>query len=327
MKILVTGGAGYIGSHMVRELKEKGMEPVVLDDLSYGHKEAVKDFRLEQINLVSQKKELDSLFSSEGFDGVVHMASYIQMGESFKNPAKYYENNIVGFVNLLDVMKNNNVKKVILSSSAGVYGNPDTLPIKEDDKKNPLNPYGETKYIMERMLEDYDTAYGMKFVSLRYFNAAGAAFDGAIGEAHPDESHLIPNVIKAAIEDREFTLFGDSYETPDGTCIRDYVHVVDLVGAHSLALEALGNGSESATYNVGIGKGYSNREVISMIEEVTGVKVKIKVAPKREGDANALYASIEKIKSELAWEAKYGLREIIETAYNWHKNHPNGYES
>ncbi|QQG42175.1 MAG: UDP-glucose 4-epimerase GalE [Candidatus Woesebacteria bacterium] len=326
-KILVTGGAGYIGSFMVRELQLTGFDPVILDDLSQGHRESVSGFRLEEIDLVTQKDKLDALFSQEKFDGVVHMASFIQMGESFKDPAKYYRNNVGGFINLLDSMKANNVKNIILSSSAGVYGNPVKVPILEDDPKNPLNPYGETKYMMERMLEDYDTAYGVKFISFRYFNAAGAAQDGSIGEAHPDESHLIPNVIKSVLSGGEFTLFGDDYDTPDGTCVRDYVHVLDLVVAHSLGIEKLISGSNSAFYNVGINRGYSNKEVINMVESVSGQKVNVKIASKREGDADALFASNEKIKKELNWEPKYGLKEIVESAYLWHKNNPQGYNS
>jgi UDP-glucose 4-epimerase len=324
-KILVTGGAGYIGSFMVRELQAKGFDPVILDNLSCGHKESVANFRLEQIDLVTQKDKLDNLLSSEKFDGVVHMASFIQMGESYKNPAKYYLNNVYGFMNLLDSMKEHGVHKIILSSSAGVYGNPVRVPIKETDAKNPLNPYGETKYVMERMLEDYDTAYGIKFISIRYFNAAGAALDGSIGEDHPEESHLIPNVIKSGLLGAEFTLFGDDYTTPDGTCVRDYIHVLDLVETHSKAMEKLISGSESNFFNAGIGKGYSNKEVIKSIEDVTGLKIKIKVLPKREGDADSLYADIGKIQSELDWQPKYSINDIVKTAYLWHKTHPSGY--
>lgn len=324
-KILVTGGAGYIGSFMVRELQAQGFEPIIADNLSQGHKESVKDFRLEKIDLVFEPEKLHDLFKKEKFDGVVHMASFIQMGESYANPAKYYENNVFGFMNLIDVMKDVKASNIILSSSAGVYGNPVKVPIEEQDPKNPLNPYGETKYIMERMLEDYDTAYGMKFISIRYFNAAGGALDGSIGEAHPEESHLIPNVLKAAIGGAEFTLFGNDYKTPDGTCVRDYIHVLDLVESHLLAMKALLSGGKSTFYNAGIGRGYSNKEVINEVEKVTGLKVNIKVAPRREGDADALYASNEKIKRELNWKPKYNLTQIIETAYKWHKSHPKGY--
>lgn len=324
-KILVTGGAGYIGSFMVRELKAEGFEPVILDNLSCGHIESVKDFRLEKIDLVTEKEKLDSLFGSEKFDGVIHMASFIQMGESYVDPSKYYRNNIVGFINLVDSMVQNKVLNLVLSSSAGVYGNPVRVPIFEDDIKNPLNPYGETKYIMERMLEDYDAAYGIKFMSLRYFNAAGAALDGSIGEDHPEESHLIPNLIKSVLENTEFTLSGDDYETPDGTCIRDYIHVLDLTEAHSLAAQALFDGKPSGFYNMGMGKGYSNREVINKVEEVTGSKIRIKIASRREGDAGALFASNEKIKKELGWQPKHDLSDIVKSAYKWHKDHPDGY--
>jgi UDP-glucose 4-epimerase len=325
-KILVTGGAGYIGSFMVRELQSKGFDPVILDNLSQGHRESVKDFRLEVIDLVTEKEKLDSLFTSEKFDGVIHMASFIQMGESFINPQKYYENNVLGFINLLETLIQNKVPNIVLSSSAGVYGNPVKLPIMEDDPKNPLNPYGETKYVMEKMLEDYDTAFNLKFIAFRYFNAAGAALDGSIGEAHPAESHLIPNIIEKALKGEEIEIFGNDYKTPDGTNVRDYVHVLDLAEAHSIAMQKLIEGSGSNFYNVGIGHGYSNKEVIDMVKQVTGMDLKIKYGPKRPGDADALYASIDKIKKDFSWAPKYGLKEIVETAYLWHKNHPQGYE-
>ncbi len=324
-KILVTGGAGYIGSFMVRELQSKGFDPVIVDNLSQGHKEAVKDYRLEKIDLVADKEKLDTLLSSEKFDGVVHMASFIQMGESYQNPAKYYQNNVYGFMNLLDAMRKGNINKIIISSSAGVYGNPVKLPIEEDDPKNPLNPYGETKYILERMLDDYDAAYGIKFISIRYFNAAGAALDGTLGEDHPQESHLIPNIIKKALKGEEIEIFGNDYKTPDGTNVRDYIHVLDLVETHSIAMQKLLDGAQSNIYNAGIGKGYSNKEILDMVQNVIGTNLKIKYGPRRPGDADALYASIDKIKKDFGWNPKYGLREIVETAYAWHKSHPSGY--
>lgn len=324
-KILVTGGAGYIGSFMVRELQSKGFEPVIVDNLSQGHRESVKDFRLEVIDLVNEKEKLDNLLTSEKFDGVVHMASLIQMGESYKDPAKYYKNNVYGFMNLLDAMRAGGVGKIIISSSAGVYGNPVKLPIEEDDPKNPLNPYGETKYILERMLEDYDAAYGMKYISIRYFNAAGAAFDGSIGEDHPEESHLIPNIIKKALKDEEIEIFGNDYKTPDGTNIRDYIHVLDLVETHSIAIQRLLDGSQSNVYNAGIGRGYSNKEILDEIGRVIGKSLNIKYGERRLGDADALYASIEKIKNDFSWSPKYGLKEIVESAFTWHKLHPSGY--
>ncbi len=324
-KILVTGGAGYIGSFMVRHLKEKGFTVVIADNLSQGHKEAVKDFRLENIDLATEKEKLNELFERERFDGVVHMAGFIQMGESFKNPSKYFQNNLVAALNVMDAMVKNKVSNFIFSSSAGVYGNPESLPIKEDDKKEPLNPYGETKYMIERMLERYDQAYGLKFMAIRYFNAAGAALDGEIGEDHPDESHLIPLAVKAALKNEEFEIFGNDYKATDGTCIRDYIHVLDLVETHTRALEKLLGGAKSNFYNAGVGRGYSNREVIQTVEKVVGKKMKIKFGPRREGDADSLYASIDKIKKDFNWSPKYSLEDIVKTAYEWHKKHPEGY--
>ncbi len=324
-KILVTGGAGYIGSFMVRELRSKGFDPVILDNLSQGHDMAVTGFRLEVMDLVTEKEKLDAFLASERFDGVIHMASFIQMGESYTNPAKYYRNNVFGFMNLLDSMKKSGTNNIIISSTAGVYGNPVKLPIVESDPKNPLNPYGETKYIMERMLEDYDAAYGIKFMGIRYFNAAGAALDGTIGEDHPEESHLIPNIVKKALKGEEIEIFGNDYKTPDGTNIRDYIHVLDLVETHSIAMQKLLGKAESNFYNVGMGKGFSNKEVIEMVRQVTGMNLKIKYSGRRAGDADALYASIESIKKDFGWQPKYGLKEIVDTAYLWHKNHPNGY--
>jgi UDP-glucose 4-epimerase len=212
-----------------------------------------------------------------------------------------------------------------LSSSAAVYGSPAKLPIEENDPKNPLNPYGETKYIMEKMLEDYDTAYGIKFVGLRYFNAAGAGLDGSIGEDHKEESHLIPNIIKRTLDGKEVRIFGNDYNTQDGTCIRDYIHVLDLAANHVLALKSLLDGAKSEFYNAGIGHGYSNKQVIEIVEKETGLKVKVKYEPRREGDPGTLYASNEKIKKDLDWQPKYGLTEIVKSAYLWHKNHPQGY--
>lgn len=324
-KILVTGGAGYIGSFMVRHLKEKGFKVVIADNLSQGQAESVVGFRLEKIDLVTEKEKLDELFAKEKFDGVIHMAGFIQTGESFENPSKYFQNNLISAVNVLDAMVRYKVSNFIFSSSAGVYGNPVHLPIKEEDPKNPLNPYGETKYMIERMLEWYDKAYNLRFMSIRYFNAAGAALDGSIGEDHPDESHLIPLAIKALLNDEEFTIFGNDYKTPDGTCIRDYIHVLDLVETHTKALEKLLGGGKSAFYNAGVGRGYSNKEVIQMIEEVSGKKMGIKYGPRRKGDADSLYASIDKIKKDFSWSPKYGLKEIIESAYLWHKKYPKGY--
>ena len=254
------------------------------------------------------------------------MASYIQMGESFVNPAKYFENNLIVAINVLNAMQRFNVNNFILSSTAGVYGNPESLPIKEDDSKNPENPYGETKLMIEKMLPWYEKAYGMKYISIRYFNAAGASLDGSIGEDHPEESHLIPLALKAAIEDKEFTIFGNDYDTKDGTCIRDYIHVLDLVENHTMALSYLFKGGKSNYFNAGVGRGYSNKEVITAIEEVTGKKMNIKYGQRRKGDANSLFASNEKIKKVLGWQPKYDLKKIIETAYLWHTKNPEGFK-
>lgn len=325
-KILVTGGAGYIGSFMVRHLKSSGYEPVIADNLSSGHLDAVKGFDFHQIDLLYEKDKLDVIFEKDQIAGVIHMASYIQMGESFKNPAKYFQNNLIVAINVLNAMQRFNVNNFILSSSAGVYGNPERLPINEDDPKNPENPYGETKLMIEKMLPWYEKAYGMKFVSIRYFNAAGAALDGSIGEDHPEESHLIPLALNAAIEEKEFTIFGNDYDTKDGTCVRDYIHVLDLVENHTMALSYLFDNGKSNYFNAGVGRGYSNNEVIKTIEEVTGKKMKIKYGQRRKGDADSLFASNEKIKKVLGWEAKYDLKKIIETAYLWHTKNPEGFK-
>jgi len=324
-KILVTGGAGYIGSFMVRRLAEAGYSVVIADNLSQGHIESVKDFDVRKIDLSYEKEKLNELFEKEGFSGVVHMAGFIQMGESFINPSKYFQNNLTAAINVMDAMVKNKVSNFIFSSSAGVYGNPESLPIKEEDKKEPLNPYGETKYMIERMLEWYDKAYGLKFMVIRYFNAAGAALDGSIGEDHPDESHLIPLVIKAALKGEKFTIFGNDYKTEDGTCIRDYIHVLDLVETHEIALKKLLNGSQSNYYNAGVGRGYSNEEMVETVKKVTGLAVDVEYGSRRRGDADSLYASIDKIKKNFNWSPKYTLEDIVKTAHLWHKSHPNGF--
>lgn len=325
-KILVTGGAGYIGSFMIRHLRDSGYEPIVADNFSSGHLKAVEGFDSCQVDLLYEKDKLDVIFEKEEIAGVIHMASYIQMGESFRNPAKYFENNLIVAINVLNAMQRFDVNNFILSSSAGVYGNPEKLPIKEDDPKKPENPYGETKLMIERLLPWYEKAYGMKYICIRYFNAAGASLDGSLGEDHPEESHLIPLALKAAINDKEFTIFGNDYNTPDGTCVRDYIHVLDLVENHTMALSYLFEGGESNYFNAGVGRGYSNKEVIETIEKVIGKKMNIKYGERRKGDADSLYASNEKIKKVLGWEPKYDLKKIIETAYLWHTKNPEGFK-
>ena len=325
-KILVTGGAGYIGSFIVRKLKEAGFATLILDNLSSGHQEAVADFELVKIDLVTEKEKLDELLGKEKFAGVIHMAAFIQMGESYEKPGMYFRNNVVGSLNLLEAMVKHGVSNFVFSSSAGVYGEPESLPIAEDDPKEPANPYGETKLMVERMLPWFDEAHGLKFISIRYFNAAGAALDGSIGVDQPNESHLIPRALVAALKREKFAIFGGDYKTVDGTCVRDYIHVLDLADIHVLALKALMDGAESNFYNAGYGQGYSNKQIVEMIKKVTGLDFKVEIGPRRAGDTAALVASIDKIKRDFDWKPKYGLKEIIESAYLWHKNHPNGYE-
>lgn len=325
MKVLVTGGAGYIGSFIVRQLQKDGFTPIIVDDLSSGHKEVAKGFELHKLNLLEDKERLSKLFKKEKFSAVVHLASFIRAGESYQDPLKYFNNNIKGVLNLLEVMRSNKVDKFIFSSSAGIYGSPKKLPIDEDDPKEPENPYGESKLIVERILSWCDKAYSLRSVSIRYFNAAGAAFDGSIGEDHPDESHIIPLAIKASLENREFTIFGDDYKTKDGTCVRDYVHVLDLARAHTMALGYLIEGGETNYFNAGVGEGYSNRQIVDQIKRSTGRDFKIIIGPRRAGDPDTLYASIDKIKKVLGWQPKYNLEDIIKSAVTWHTKHPNGY--
>lgn len=327
-KILVTGGAGYIGSFTVRTLKKAGYEVVIFDDFSAGHKEAIEGFELIKGNLAQDQDLLAGLLQKNKFEAVMHFAAFIQMGESFRKPEKYFRNNVLGSLNLLEATVKAGVDKFIFSSTAGVYGEPEKLPIKEEDNKNPTNPYGETKLMIEKMLFWFSKAYGLRSVAIRYFNAAGAALDGSLGEDHPAESHLIPLAIKAALAGQQFNIFGQDYPTPDGTCVRDYIHVLDLAEAHLLALRSLENGAQTTLYNAGVGKGYSNLEIIEMIKKVTGIPLRVQFGPRRLGDAAALYASSQKIKKELGWEAKYSdLKTIIKTAWGWHKTHPEGFGS
>ncbi len=320
MKILVTGGAGYIGSFMTKRLLERGDSVVVLDSLERGHKEAI-DPKAEfmQANLWEWDK-LESIFQKHSFDAIMHFAGYISMEESMRDPRIYFYNNTGGSLELMEHARKTHVKFFIFSSSAGVYGNPTKLPITEDHPKNPTNPYGESKLMVEKMLSWYQKIYGLNFAALRYFNAAGAALDGTRGEDHDPESHIIPLAIRAALGDKEFNLYGTDYETADGTCVRDYIHVLDLVEAHVLALEKLGKDGGGFAYNVGTGKGYSNKEVLEMIKKVSGRELKVIERPRRPGDANELVADVSKIKEELGFIPKYSdLKTITETAWKWHK--------
>lgn len=328
MKILVTGGAGYIGSHMMEALLNKNIDVTVLDNLSYGHREALpKNVKLVVGDLEDQAV-LTGIFENNQFDAVLHFAAFISMAESVENPRIYFRNNTFCATNLFDTMIRFNVKKIIFSSTAGVYGNPETLPIPENHHCLPTNPYGESKLMVERILQWYDQAYGLRSISLRYFNAAGASLDGHIGEDHDPETHILPMAFKTALGlNSSFEIFGTDYPTRDGTCIRDYIHVVDLVDAHLLALDALVNDAKTAVYNVGTGNGYSNKEVVEMVKKVTGVNFNVDYSNKRPGDANELVASAQKIKKDFGWEPKYSdLETIVKTGWSWHKTHPGGYK-
>jgi UDP-glucose 4-epimerase len=316
--ILVVGGAGYIGSHMVKVLLGEGYHVVTLDNLSTGYRDAVVGGEFIEANL-ADRGQLERLFSGHTIDAVMHFASFIQVGESVREPAKYYANNVTNTLNLLDTMVTHGVKRFIFSSSAAVYGEPIRVPIDEDHPKHPLNPYGRTKWMVEQILADYDSAYGLKSVSLRYFNAAGADPDGRLGERHEPETHLIPLVLQAASGRREnVQVFGRDYDTPDGTCIRDYVHVADLCEAHRLALELLLNGAGNAAYNLGNGNGFSVQEVIDTAARVTGKPIPVKDGARRAGDPARLVADAQTAKQALGWVPRYPeLETIIRHAWQW----------
>ncbi len=326
MKVLVAGGAGYIGSQVALDLARAGHEPVVLDNLVKGHREAVLRGTFVQGD-INQFDLVTELMTKEKIEAVIHLAAHSLVGESVHNPAKYFRNNIANGQVLLDAMVASGVKYIVFSSTAAVYGEPERVPIPEDHPKNPTNPYGFSKLTFEGMLRFYEGAYGLRYISLRYFNAAGADPEAEIGEDHDPETHLIPIVLKTALGVREhIQLYGTDYPTPDGTCIRDYIHVADLSQAHLLALEALAGGKESTIYNLGNGQGYSNKEVIETARRVTGKEIKVIDAPRRPGDPAVLVASSAKIQAELGWKPKYPeLDRIIATAWRWHQRHPNGY--
>lgn len=326
MAILVCGGAGYIGSHMVAELLENGEEVVVLDSLEKGHKEALLGGKL-YIGDLRDKEILNKVFTENKIDAVIDFAAYSLVGESMTEPLKYFNNNVWGTINLLEAMNEHNVKYIVFSSTAATYGEPDEVPILETSKTIPTNAYGESKLLVEKILRWCDHAYGIKYTTLRYFNAAGAHISGKIGEDHSPESHLIPIILSVATGNRDkIMMYGDDYNTPDGTCVRDYIHVSDLASAHSLALKRLMAGGDSAIYNLGNGTGFSVKEIVEIARKVTGHPIPAEVAPRRAGDPAILIASSDKATKELNWKPKYNSVEtIIETAWNWHNNHPNGY--
>lgn len=313
---MVVGGAGYIGSITNRLLKEKGFETVVFDSMEHGHDWAIPETKLIKGDL-RNFAEINNAVASEKPDAVVHFAAYIQVGESVKDPEKYYHNNVGGSINLVRSLIQNGVKKMVFSSTAAVYGEPERMPIEEEDKKQPTNPYGETKLSVERMLSWAAGAHDFGYVALRYFNACGAMIDGSLGEAHEPESHIIPVFLDKISKGEDITINGNDFPTPDGTCVRDYIHVLDLAEAHIRALEYL-DSHKSNAFNVGTGNGYSNKQIAEMVMEVTGKKVNINYGQRREGDPAELIANANKIKNEMGFIAQYSdLRTVIESAWKW----------
>lgn len=327
MAILVLGGAGYIGSHTVYELIDAGREVVVADNLETGHRQAVHPETTFYEGDIRDRAFVDSVFEKEKIDGVIHFAANSLVGESMTNPLKYYDNNLGGTKVLLESMVAHSIDKIVFSSTAATYGEPDRVPILETDRTEPTNCYGETKLSMEKMFKWTSAAHGLRFVSLRYFNACGAHLSGTIGEAHKPETHLIPLILQVPGGQREYiSIFGDDYDTKDGTCIRDYIHVTDLAQAHILAMDYLLDGGENNIFNLGNGTGFTVKEVIDAARQVTGHPIPAEIAPRRAGDPAQLIASSQKAKNVLGWKPKHDdLKHIIETAWNWHKKHPNGF--
>ncbi len=317
--ILVTGGAGYIGSHCVLKLKNAGENVVIFDNLSTGHIETVQKLGVEFVQGdLRNPADINAVFENYKIDAVVHFAAFSQVGESVKEPYKYFQNNVCGSLNLLDAMVKHDCKKIVFSSTAAVYGEPDYTPIDENHPKHPINPYGETKLTVEMIMDDFDKAYGLKSVRLRYFNVAGADTSGRIGEWHEPETHLIPNVLKAALgSGKTFNLFGDDYDTKDGTCVRDYIDVNDLAAAHLLALNYLKNGGETNVFNLGTQTGSTVKEVFKACEDITGKEIPFEIQPRREGDPAILVADNKKAREILGWNPLHSLNESVQTAWNW----------
>ncbi|OOM11139.1 UDP-glucose 4-epimerase GalE [Clostridium saccharobutylicum] len=328
MSILVLGGAGYIGSHAVNQLVDNDYDVVVVDNLQTGHEDAINKKAKFYKGDIRDKEFLTDVFKKENFDGVIHFAANSIVGESMQKPLMYFNNNVYGMQVLLEVMNENNVKHIVFSSTAATYGEPKQIPITEDMDTCPTNTYGETKLAMEKMMKWCDKAYSMKYVALRYFNVAGAKDDGSIGEDHNPETHLIPIVLQVALGKREFiTIYGDDYDTEDGTCIRDYVHVEDLIEAHILALKYLMNGGESNVFNLGSSQGFSVKEIVEAVRNVTKLPIPEKIGERRAGDPSTLIASSEKARKILGWNpTRTNIDRIISDAWKWHQSHKNGYE-
>ena len=322
--ILVTGGAGYIGSHAVKALEERGFQAIILDSLVYGHRDLIETNLKAKLVAgdINDRAFLDRLFSTTKIDAVMHFAAFAYVGESVTDPAKYYRNNVVGTLTLLDAMREHGVTNFVFSSTCATYGNPQSIPITEDHPQQPINPYGAGKLAIERVLKDYDPAYGLKSVIFRYFNAAGADPDGLFGEDHNPETHLIPLILQAAAGKRaSISIFGTDYDTPDGTCIRDYIHVTDLAQAHVLGLEYLLEHQTSQIFNLGNGNGFSVKEVVDTARQVTGKEIAIEECPRRVGDPAVLIGSSTKARQMLGWEPKYAdLNAIVKHAWNWHQS-------
>ena len=326
MSILVTGGAGYIGSHCVAALIDRGVDVVVVDDLSKGHRAALKGGRL-YVGSVADRTFLDTVFERESIEAVIHFAAFSLVGESMQVPERYFRNNMTAGLSLIETMIDHKIPYLVFSSTAATFGEPEYVPIDEEHPQLPTNPYGESKLIVEKMLKWCDLAHGLKFCALRYFNVAGARADGTIGEDHRPESHLIPLILQVAQGKREkLSLFGTDYPTKDGTCVRDYIHVEDLIDAHMLALDYLRAGKPSAAFNLGNGQGFSNREIIDAARRVTGHPIPVTEEGRRPGDPATLIASSQKAMDVLGWKPKYtNVEDIIATAWKWHTSHPDGY--
>ena len=327
MAILVCGGAGYIGSHTVHQLVAKGEQVVIIDNLATGHRAALNPAAKFYEGDIRDSFVLDRIFTENKIEAVIHFAANSLVGESMEKPLKYFNNNVYGMQVLLEAMVRHQVDKIVFSSTAAVYGEPKRVPILEDDETNPTNTYGETKRTMEKMMKWVSRADGIRYVSLRYFNAAGALDDGSIGEDHSPETHLIPLILQVPLKKRAaITVFGEDYATPDGTCVRDYIHVIDLADAHVLALDYLRQGGASDIFNLGNGQGFSVREMIAAAERATGESIAVEIGQRRAGDPAQLIASSEKARRVLGWKPQYTeVERIIRTAWSWHKSHPNGY--